>query len=130
MNKLFIGLLVIAAGAGIFFFACSKKQKSTSTTFDKSAIVGHWKAGSTSSSDSNFSKYEFDFQKEGRVIRSLNDSLPADTSNYEWTKKDQLVWKEKSTDSTGNTYSVLKLNNDSLQIQSADSITVLFTKIK
>ena len=45
MNKLFIGLLIIAAGAGVFFFLRNKKS-GTSTGLQKELLVGKWKLDS------------------------------------------------------------------------------------
>ncbi len=130
MNKLIIGLLVVAAGAGIFLFLRKKKNATAINEIKKEWIVGKWKSAAVMANDSNFSKYQFDFQKDGNVIRSLNDSSKADTTHYEWNKANELVWKEKASDSTGNVYVVAKLTQDSLQVQAADSSTVLFTKVK
>ena len=80
--------------------------------------------------DSNFSKYQFDFQKEGNVVRSLNDSVKIDTSYYVWNNDHELLWKEKASDSTGKIYVVSMLTTDSLQVQARDSTIILFTKVK
>lgn len=130
MNKLIIGLLVVAAGAGIFLLLRKKKETTTANTITKEWIVGKWKSDAVIANDSNFSRYQFDFQKEGNVVRSLNDSVRKDTSHYEWSKASELVWKEKASDSTGKVYVVTKLTQDSLQVQAADNSTVLFTKVK
>ncbi len=128
MNKLFIGLLIVAAGAGVFFLLRKKKNTSTTNDIKKEWIVGKWKADA--GKDSVFSSYTYDFLKDGNILRSLNDSVKADTSHYEWNKNNELVWKERASDSTGNIFSVVKLTLDSLQVQGADSSTVLFIKIK
>jgi hypothetical protein len=138
MKKLFIGLLVVAAGAGAFFYFNQKSgAKPTQETLNKELIIGKWKTDAVMANDSGFNKYRYDFQKEGIVLRSLNDSIKADTSHYEWSNANELVWskwtpleKEKASDSIGTTYSVIKLTTDSLQVQSKDSVTVLFTKVK
>lgn len=130
MNKLIIGLLTVAAGAGIFLLLRKKKETITANSINKEWIVGKWKPDAVSTNDSDFSKYQFDFQKNGNVLKSLNDSVKADTSHYEWNKASELVWKEKANDSTGKVYVVIKLTQDSLQVQSADSSTILFTKAK
>jgi hypothetical protein len=127
MNKLIIGLLIVAAGAGTFFFL-RKKKSTTSGDIKKEWIVGKWKADA--GKDSVFSKYNYDFLKDGNIIRSFNDSAKVDTSHYEWNKTNELVWKEKASDSTGKVFSILKLTQDSLQVKAADSSTVLFIKIK
>ncbi len=128
MNKLFIGLLIVAAGAGVFFFLRTKKNTSPNNYIKKEWILGKWKADA--SKDSVFSSYNYDFLKDGNILRSLNDSAKADTSHYEWNKANELIWKEKASDSTGKIFAVLKLTPDSLQVQAADSSTVLFLKVK
>ncbi len=130
MNKLITGLLVVAAGAGIFLFLRKKKEATTANSITKEWIVGKWKSDAVMANDSNFSKYQFDFQKDGNVVRSLNDSVKADTSHYEWNKASELVWKEKASDSTGKVYVVAKLTQDSLKVQGVDSSTLLFIKVK
>jgi hypothetical protein len=128
MNKLFIGLLIVAAGAGVFFFLRKQKNTSTNNDIKKEWIIGKWKADA--GKDSVFSNYNYDFLKDGDILRSLNDSAKADTSHYEWNKANELVWKENAGDSTGKIFAVLKLTQDSLQVQSKDSVTVLFIKLK
>lgn len=130
MNKLFIGLLIVAAGAGTFILLRKKKNTQISNDIKKEWIVGKWKTNAIAADDSNFSKYQFDFQNDGNVIRSLNDSVKVDTSHYEWNKSNQLVWKEKLSDTTSRIYAVVKLTQDSLQVQSRDSSTITFTKMK
>lgn len=128
MKNVFIGLLIVAAGTGIFFLLRKKKGKSTANEINKEWIVGKWKADA--GKDSAFSLYRYDFTKDGNILRSLSDSAKADTSHYEWNKANELVWKEKANDSTGEFFSIIKLTKDSLQIQSKDSATILFTKLK
>lgn len=129
MNKLFIGLLIVAAGAAALFYfnrrTCNKPAQGSLT---KEWILGKWKADA--GKDSAFSQYSYDFLKDGNIVKALNDSAKADTSHYEWNKNNELVWKERVSDSTGKIFSVMKLTQDSLQVQAADSSTVLFIKIK
>ncbi|MBK9570204.1 MAG: hypothetical protein IPO53_09975 [Chitinophagaceae bacterium] len=130
MNKLFIGLLIVAAGAGTFLLLRKKKDSTETNDPKKEWILGAWKTDAVTAADSNFNKYVFDFQKSGDVIRTLNDSVKADTSHYEWNKAGELLWKKNAGDSATVTYTVLKLTSDSLQILSKDSLSFLFTKIK
>ena len=144
MNKLFIGLLIVAIGAGAFFYL-RKKDKPTGNDIKKEWIVGKWKIDSLTSGkgssdnflvgimglvDPNTLKYHYEFTKNGAILRSLNDSLTKDSSRYEWDKEDQLIWKEDPADSTGSVLLVAKLNKDSLLLQNKDSTTILFTKVK
>lgn len=142
MKKVFIGLLIIAAGAGTYYFL-QKKKTENANTIQKELLTGKWKFKSVVSNDSSYNlpgllialdsnlmKYRYDFKADGNIITSVADSVKADTSHYEWIKKDQLVLKEKLTDSTGQTFTVTKLTIDSLLLQSIDSTLLVFTKIK
>ena len=129
MNKLFIGLLIVAAGAGaLFYFNRKTCNKPAQDSLTKEWILGKWKADA--GKDSAFSNYKYDFLKDGNILRSLNDSAKADTSHYEWNKNNGLIWKENAGDSTGKIFAVLKLTQDSLEVRSKDSATILFTKLK
>jgi hypothetical protein len=128
MNKLFIGLLIIAAGAGVYFFVLKKKNSTTGTKINKELIIGKWEQ--TSPVDSGEVNYRYEFQKEGLVLKSASDSAKADTTHFEWTKAGQLVWKDGKTDNTGKTFVVLQLTQDSLTMQSKDSTIALFIKMK
>lgn len=130
MNKLLIGLLIVAAGAGTFLLLRKKKSTTGTNSLNKEWVIGKWKTDAQPGNDSSFSKYSYDFLKDGNILRSLNDSTKADTSHYEWSKNNELIWKEKATDSTDKVYAVVKLTADSLQVQSKDSATILFTKMK
>ena len=131
MNKLFIGLLIVAAGAGVFFLLNKKKNEATATTINKELLVGKWEAViEQPAGDSAEPIYQYEFQQAGTVLRSFQDSAIADTSHYEWSTNNELVWKKNSADSVGKIYAVVQLTKDSLQLQSEDSITALFIKAK
>jgi len=53
-----------------------------------------WHMASITAIDSNFTKYHYDFRIDGNILKSLPDSAKADTSHYEWTKKNELVGKK------------------------------------
>ena len=142
MKQLIIGLLVIAAGAGAFYFLQKKK---TSISIEKELLVGKWKLNSLDAKtkdssayslsaiaaiDSNLTKYHYDFRKDGNVFTSLTGSAKVDTSHYEWAKKNRLTWKENTRDSTGEVFTVTRLTNDSLLLLSKDSATFVFTRVK
>ena len=145
MKKVFIGLLILATGAITFFLLQTKDKPVTGNNIQKEWIIGKWKLDSIllpKDSSDNFAagilgivapdlmKYHYEFKKEGVISFSLGDSLMKDSSRYEWNKKDQLVWKEYPTDTSGDIFNVSILNNDSLTLQSEDSATLLFTKLK
>lgn len=136
MNKLLIGLLIIAAGVGTFLYLRNKKKEPVPNNINKEWVIGKWKTNDLLTNDSDFSKFQFNFLKNGTIIRSLNDSSKADTIHFEWNKANELVWseltpaeKEKTVDSTRKIYKVIKLTADSLRVQAADSSTILFTKV-
>lgn len=141
--KLFIGLLIIAAGAGAFFFLRNKKSE-TNNSIQKELLIGQWKLDSIdvkakdstgqfvafiAAIDSKFYKYHYDVRDDGNILRSVADSVTADTSHYQWTKKNELAWKENPNDSS-EVFIVTKLNSDSLLLQSKESAVLFFTKLK
>ena len=145
MKKVFIGLLILTAGAaGIFLF--QKKDKPiTGNNIQKDRVIGKWKLDSIllpKDSNNNFTagimgivapdlmKYHYEFKKDGAISVSMGDSLTKDSSRYEWNKKDQLVWKEYPADTAGDIFTISTLNNDSLALQSEDSVILLFRKLK
>lgn len=128
MKNVLIGLLIVAAGTGIFFLLRNKKKPAAKNKINKELIIGKWKADA--GKDSAFSQYSYGFLEDGNIVRSLNDSTKADTSHYEWNKDNELVWKEKAGDSTSKVFAVIKLTQDSLNLQSKDSASILFTKLK
>ena len=145
MKKIFIGLLIIAAGAVIFFLLQKKDKLITSNNIQKEWIIGKWKLGSIilpKDSNDNFvagiigiiepdlRKYQYEFKKDGAISFWLEDSLTKDSSRYEWNKAGQLVWKEHPADTSGDVFKVSIPVKDSLVLQSSDSVVLLFTKLK
>ncbi|MBL7745872.1 MAG: hypothetical protein JNM19_00470 [Chitinophagaceae bacterium] len=132
MKKLLIGLLVIAAGAGAFFLLNKKKNTAETTSVNKELILGKWKPLSKEpEADTIQPMYQFDFQKNGLAMRSVSDTVKADSVYYEWNKAGELVVKEKVTDSAGVAYVVVKLTADSLQVQSKiNKVNLLLAKSK
>ena len=144
MKKVFIGLLIVAAGAGIFFLF-QKKNKPAKGYVQKDLIIGKWKLDSLYSLkdsgsnvmpdvmelvDPHLKKYEYEFTKGGAVGLWLKDSLTKDSIRYEWIKEDQFAWKEYPANKTIEVFDVSVLNRDNLSIQSKDSVILLFTKAK
>lgn len=132
MKKLFIGLLVLAAGGAVFFLLNKKKNSTEVATINKTLILGKWKPISKEpATDTLQTQYQFDFLKEGIVLRAENDSTKADTTYYEWNKANELVMKESATDSAGTLYTVVKLTADTLQVQSKiNNVSLLLTKAR
>ena len=131
MNKLIIGMLIIAAGAGVYFLLSKKKHSTETADIKKELIIGIWKVETyLPATDSLQPKDVYDFQKDGMAVRSVNDKINTDTVKYEWNKISELVIKENITDSTGKVYTVEKLTKDSLQIIGTDSVVVTLTRAK
>jgi hypothetical protein len=144
MKKLLIGLLIVAAAAGAFFYLRNEKKPIVNGELVKEQLIGTWKLESIKGTDdsttnlvsalvviadSNTFRYDYEFTKDNVILRHLGDSTSADTSRYEW-KKNDLVWKETTTDSSGSLLTVMTLNADSLLLRSSDSTFMLFTKRK
>jgi hypothetical protein len=143
MKKLLIGLLIIAAAAGAFFYLRNEKKPLTNGELAKEQLTGTWKLESiTSPNDSiagmialisminsTASNYHCEFTPGGTIIRKVNNSATTDTSLYEW-KGDQLAVKENRLDTIPELFTVLTLNKDSLYFRSQDSILMLFSKSK
>ena len=131
MKNLIIGLLVVAAGAGVFFLL-KKKKASTEPVSEikKDLIIGKWKTDAQPGNDSSFKDYQYEFSKEGNIVRSLNDSTIADSVFYAWDKESNLEWKKYAADTTSVLYKVVQLTADSLQLLSKDSSVIQFTRLK
>lgn len=131
MNKLLIGLLIIAAGAGAYFLLKKKKEQTTATSINKEWIIGKWKPDTPQpAKESAQPSFRYEFQKDGIAYRSVSDTVKADTISYAWKNNDRLLIKEKPGDTTGVELTVVKLTQDSLQVKGADNTDALFTKIK
>lgn len=132
MNKLLVALLIVVAGAGAFFYFKQRSGNKPPQDFlTKEWIVGKWKTVSYQPvTDSVQPMYLYDFQKEGLVLLSISDFAKADSSHYEWSKTNELVIKQLAVDSVQQTFTILKLTQDSLQVKSQNNSEILFTKLK
>ena len=142
MKKLFIGLLMIAAGTAIFILLTKKDKTITANKFRQEQIIGKWKLDSLwSLKDSNthfikglfdpqLKKYHYEFKKDGSIFQFVDDSLTKDSSRYEWANENQLAWKEYLADTSVEVFNISLLDKDSMKLQSKDSSVLLFTKVK
>jgi lipopolysaccharide export system protein LptC len=144
MKKIVIGLLVIAAGAGVYYFLQTKKTASENK-LQKELLIGKWKMDSLSvrshdstgeatialigALDSNFYTYHYDVLADGHILQSLHDTITTDTSYYEW-KGNELLIKEGTKDTTAEAFTISTLTTDSLVILSKDSSSLVFSKLK
>lgn len=145
MIKLFIGLLIVAAGTGVFFLLRNKNETETTNGIKKELIVGNWKVDSIyirpedsvnqfnlaliATIDSNYKKLQHQFHKNG-IVTTYTEKNKTDTSYYQWNEKNDLIFKSRSDDSTGKIYTVVQLTIDSIRLQSNDSVTFLLIKAK
>jgi len=145
MKKIILAVIIVAAAGGGAYYLL-KKQNSSSVIFNKELATGKWKidslvaANDTSANfalllfaiDSNARKLVYDFQADGKVFvtNPADSSAKKDTSAFAWGKEKEILWKEKSTDSTTESMTVVKLNKEDFVLQSKDSILVYFRKIK
>jgi hypothetical protein len=145
MNKLFIGLLIAAAGTGVFFLL-RKKKSTTSNEINKEWIVGKWKVDSISpgkdpehviialldATDSAAKKEVHHFYDNGLLVSGnpYDSPIKNDSSHYEFSKNNELVFKEKASDTASTIFSIIRFTKDSLQIQTKDSTWMLLTKVK
>ena len=126
MNKLFIGLLIIAAGAGIFFLL-RKKEHTVTQRIDRELLIGKWMQ---TSADSTASPFYFDFQEKNLLIRSLSaqDQVDVDSFYYEWTREDNLEVKKSAGDSASGFMRIFQLTKDSLYVKDGDSSAIVFKR--
>lgn len=143
MKKLFIGLLIIAAGAGTYYFL-QKEKTIADKPFDKELLLGSWKVDALHLSpkdsanlaaiqlfnDSTLKNSRYNFQKDGHFFQTPHDQAKTDTSYYEWGKSNELLIKESPKDSLAEIYSINKLDKDSLILQSKDSTVFVLTRVK
>ena len=145
MKKVFIGLLIAAAGVVTYYLLQKENNPGTSNTIQQEKIIGKWKLDSLyalkdSANNSmlgiigiiepDLKKYNYEFKKDGLISLSVGDSLTTDSSRYRLNKNDQLTWMEHPSDTIGESFTVSLLNTDSLRLLSSDSVVLLFTKVK
>ena len=147
MNKLFIGLLIIAAGAGAFFYLRKKNKSATGNGIKKEWILGQWKVDSLSASkdtsnenllfmlyasDTNAKKDVIHFYDDGLLLITYPyDSLSKnDTAYFQWSKDNALLFKDKMTDSLSSTMLVKQPDSLHMVLQTKDSSLIYLQKEK
>lgn len=130
MNKLFIGLLIIAAGAGAYFLLNNKKNTTETVAINKEFIVGKWKTATIEPlKDSVQPKFRYEFQKDGVAYRATSDTARVDTISYAWKESSRLLIKDKAADTTGTVLTIVILTADSMKVKTSDNSEILFTKL-
>ena len=142
MKKLFIGLLIIAAGAGIFYFLRKQNKSLTKIDIQRDWIIGNWKLDSIDMGkdsgdiniltllDSNLYEYRYQFTADSTVYVSLKDSLTADSSRYAWGEQNELVFQNDLFNKAPDSLNVTMLSKDRLVLQDRDSVLLFFAKAK
>src|SRR6185436_14896994 len=143
MKKIILAvILMAAAGGGIYYLLQKKKHSDPGLAINKELIAGRWKIDSLDISrtkdssialallvlDSNLKKYEFEVDKKGLIIQSLN-GVAEDTSHYQFSDDDQL-WIWARADSAKTKWAINKLDSVSMVVRDKDSAVFSFRKIK
>ena len=143
MKKIILAVILMAAAGGITYYLLQKKKQTTFGNLKQEQIIGRWKMDSLAAKndssatilaligtlDSNLANCEYDFRKEGIIIKFLKDSSQKDTAQYKWVKDNHLIWKEVD-DSNDDSLVVNVLTRDSLVLQTKDSTVFYFKKMK
>jgi len=131
MKNVLIGLLIVAAGAGVYFFVIKKKkEKPVEQGIKKELIIGKWKGETTTPPDSVLTRFSWEFRKDGSAIYAVGDSLNADTLFYSWKDSLGISIRKSSTDSLGIDYELGKLTADSLELKQNGSNPLILLKSK
>ncbi len=129
MKKIFIGLLVLAAGAAAYFLFIQKKKNTGPVFINQELILGKWNTeGRLTGRDSLKTNYQYEFQQYGLALIADTAASKTDSFRYEWDKTGQLLVKENAADSTADLFTVIRLTSDSLQLKGADSLVRTFTR--
>ncbi|MBI3140082.1 MAG: hypothetical protein HYZ15_16015 [Sphingobacteriales bacterium] len=129
MKKIFIGLLVIAAGAVVYFLLIQKKKSNEQVLLNRELILGKWETeGRLTGTDSLKTYYQYEFQQDGLALIADTAASKTDSFRYEWNKTGQLLVRDNAADSTADLFTVIRLTSDSLQLKRADSLVQTFTR--
>lgn len=131
MKNVLIGLLIAAAGTGIYFFVIKKKKEQpVETGFSKELIIGKWTGEAKSVPDSAIARVKWEFRKDGTAIFAAGDSVKADTLYYTWKDSLGLRIQKTPADSMDIIYQVSKLTADSLELKQNGTDPILLLKSK
>ena len=139
MKTIFVVLLLAVLGAGTYFYFGKKKNHSPADP--KELIVGKWKIDSCNISrskdsslalafitlDSNLHKYDFEIDKKGLIIQTL-DGKTEDTTHYEFANDTLLLLWDK-TDTAKTKWTINKLDSLNLVVQDKDSTVFSFRRL-
>lgn len=131
MKNVFIGLLIIAAGAGVYFFLIRKeKTKPGSEGFRKEWITGQWKMSVPEPvTDSATLNVRWDFKENGLALYAA-DTVKTDTLHYAWKKEQSILITTRPGDNTGREFQIIQLTADSMQWKENGGQAVQLLKVK
>lgn len=131
MKKLLIGLLIAAAGTGVYFLLQNRKKADPPLTVnDQDWLIGKWtdKSGELLP-DSLATVLQWEFRKDGIAIVSNQQPLINDTLQYAW-KDSASLGIRSAKDSMETVFRVIHSANDSLVLERSDSSRILLGRSK
>jgi len=147
MKKIILAVILMAAAGGITYYRLKKKEQTQIVTINKDLVLGKWKIDSLVPQkdstkdglalllfaiDSAARDLVYDFQADGKVLvsQSSDPATKKDTSSFSWGKDKEFLWKEKITDPTADTMTVIKLDKKDFVVKSSDSTLIYLKKAK
>lgn len=140
MKLIFIGLLIAAAGVGVYYYVNKTHTKSTKNL--SQVLTGVWKVDSLKikskwalsfgngapglGTDSSLRQFDFDFKKNGLVLQTRN-GIVNDSSRYRLQDSaHMMIW---NGDDTTKFQILLSSDADQMTLES-DSISFYFRRSK
>ena len=130
MKNVWIGLLIAAAGTGIFFLLRNGKRSGPKGSIDIEQVLGQWKTDIKSPGDTVSRTVRYAFEKDGLLLTYTDTTGRADSAYYAWMKDGRLEWKKSKSDSSGLAFTVKRNGNDTLRLVSADSLETTLVRVK
>ena len=146
MKKIILAAIILAAAGGALYYYFNQKEQpsvGSTTAVTQTALEGDWQIDSVSfgktgapvdavlsTTDSNYLKYTFRFQKDSSMIQLLGDSILPVKHAYQWKDSSGLVLMQGDSLQQKTTVWVNLLNEKQFSFQTADSTVVHLKKVK
>ena len=132
MKNVFIGLLVLAAGAGVYFFLIQKqKGPEQEKGLHKEWITGQWKISPPEpGGDSLLTDGQWEFRKNGEAFYQAAGQTEKDTLRFNWQQDSTLQISSRTNDKFGISFRVLRLTADTMQWEGDEQQTLQLLKLK